>query len=257
MSARPLLLLFLAVPVLACGGTKEPKTTCNPPTSELTAKAVGPYVKSLDPLPARFLVTEGTDSSLEAVGQQALMKAGPVRILPPSKADQEKLRTMLKAGGSWTTLLVSGGAYKLVDDSTASVSLRGTYLWFGEKAGQAAPAKEILFACRNYNWVLKEPASTVSSTKSGDSTVLTAEDLVSAEAANLHDAVDKLRPKWMTGGRAGNVAMILFNDAPATKDDLKNTLTETIAQVRYIRGDQAVGKWGDGAKYGILLIRTK
>jgi hypothetical protein len=279
MTARPpLLLLLLVASVSACGGKEKSKVLCNPPTAELTAMAVEPYVKGLDPVPARFMVTEGTDSSLDAVGRDALQKVGPVRILPPLKEDQDKVRDALKKGGSWTTLLLSGGTYKLVDDSTAAVSLRGTYLWFGDKAGQAAPAKDILFACRDYNWVRKEVPTGASSTSRGVSDsnrVLSAAEareivlalhstrdldiasLADSGYTSVYEAVSKLRPEWIRALELKTRPIIMRNDAPASLDDLMNTRVEDTKEVKYIEGHVAVAKWGEEAKGGLITVTMK
>jgi hypothetical protein len=108
-------------------------------------------------------------------------------------------------------------------------------------------------ACTIPKWMLKEGATT--GTKSNPN-LLTTTDLVNSGFTTLYDAVNKLRPTWITGGGRG-IPMYLNNDAPATVDDMKNILVENVLEVKFTRGDQAVGKWGDLAKYGLVQIRLK
>jgi hypothetical protein len=168
MSQRPLLALLAAACLSACsagGKDAAAKSNCASPTDPsqsdgLVAQAIGPYVTTLDPLPKRFLYTEGADSSLGSVAAQSLAEHGPFYLLPMQESQQKQMKSELKAkAGSWVTLLVTKGPVKQVDDSTAAVSLRGSYYWFGDKAGQPSAPKDILFACRSvngiWNWVPK------------------------------------------------------------------------------------------------------
>ncbi len=170
MSERHLLAIVALATISACssgagGGAASSKANCQAPTDPslsdaLVTQAIGPYVTTIDPAPKRFLYTEGADSSLGSVAAQALAEHGPSYLLPPKESDQKYMKAELKAkAGSWVTLLVTKGPIKQVDDSTATVSLRGTYYWFGDKAGQPSTPKDITFMCRQvngvYTWVPK------------------------------------------------------------------------------------------------------
>jgi hypothetical protein len=171
MSHRTRITLLAFMSVCACsggGGAKAAtKSNCLSATDAsladaLMSQAVTPYVTNLDPLPKRFLYTEGGDSALGSVASQALNEHGPTYLLPAKESDQKRMKADLKSkAGSWITLLVSKGTVKQVDDSTAAVTMHGAYYWFGDKAGQSSAPKDIMFACRQvngqYNWVPKNP----------------------------------------------------------------------------------------------------
>jgi hypothetical protein len=118
-----------------------------------------------------------------------------------------------------------------------------------------------LGACKFPSWMLKEGAT--SGGGKGDPNLLTSTDLTNTGFTDLYQAVEKLRPSWITGQRSSAGAVVaptyFFNGVKSTTgaSDMHNYLIANTLEVRFIRASDARGKYGDDGNYGVIEVRLK
>jgi hypothetical protein len=93
--------------------------------------------------------------------------------------------------------------------------------------------------------------------------IITAEELQSATAANLYDAVRKLRPEWLERRRAASlrqeVELAVYHDNMRVggPDALRSIEIGAVRDVRFLSASEAQGRFGVGHPIGAIVVRTR
>jgi hypothetical protein len=96
-----------------------------------------------------------------------------------------------------------------------------------------------------------------------DRSVLTEEQLRESGYANLYDAVDALRPRWLRPrGRdsfSNPTQVIVYSDGIRLGgvEELRGFGTLQVLWVRYYDGFEASARWGLGHGQGVILISSQ
>jgi hypothetical protein len=105
-------------------------------------------------------------------------------------------------------------------------------------------------------------ASTPKGGSSSDSAsnTLTSVEIEKANVPTAYEAVDRLRRKWfrdMTG--QGDVVVYMNNQklGDGTKEQLRQIPAQDIASLEYLKGSDAVMRFGQDAKGGAIIVNRK
>jgi hypothetical protein len=146
--------------VIATACAQEPRDNarflgdCPDPTLALVPAALDAYVRSVVPMPRRFLVAAGTDSALPGGSESRLQQHGPTYIFPPDTALRRRVLTRLDsvAGtfGDMPTLLVTFRGVDRAGEHRAVVRLGGYFL--GGKSNGTVAHRTVGFVCDTARW---------------------------------------------------------------------------------------------------------
>ena len=92
------------------------------------------------------------------------------------------------------------------------------------------------------------------------SDTITVDDIRTASAANLYDAVRSLRPNWLRVVRAGNptrVQVYLDNTRIGGVDALRSLPPQGIAYLRWYDPISASARWGLDHENGAIVVSTR
>jgi hypothetical protein len=104
-------------------------------------------------------------------------------------------------------------------------------------------------------------AACASTPKGADSTsnTLTAAEITKANVPTAYEAVDRLRRRWfrdLTG--EGEVQVYLNNQKlDGGKDALRQIPAQDVASLEYLKGTDAVMRFGQDAKGGAIIVNRK
>lgn len=156
---------LLALPFLAaCGGSSDsgavppPPGSCGSAGANEIATAVGAYITTVSPTPARYLVAAEGDSALPDTAQQTLQAKGPMYLYPSDTTLQKKMLGELEAKGPGATLLVLYMGTTAGPKSTAAIRIGGRFVG-SESKGDTAPTTSFEFSCRSGIWTLTSPGA--------------------------------------------------------------------------------------------------
>lgn len=89
---------------------------------------------------------------------------------------------------------------------------------------------------------------------------ITAEEIASANVPNAYEAVSRLRNAWFrdrSGGGAVTPAPLVFVGETRQINgvsDLRNFRAQEIAEIRFVRGAEAVNRWGMDGRGGAIFV---
>ena len=118
---------------------------------------------------------------------------------------------------------------------------------------------KLLFASLSF-FALTACASTpkTGAENAGATTTLSAEEITKANVPTAYEAVDRLRRRWfkdMTG--EGEVTIYMNNQKQGDKEYLRQIPAQDIASLQYLKGSDAVMRFGQDAKGGAIIINRK
>ena len=109
----------------------------------------------------------------------------------------------------------------------------------------------------------KSPESTASGApRRSNGNVLTAEEVAATGAANVYDALQRLRPQWLTsarvrrGGSGDDLQVYLDATRYGTLGTLRSLSISGVQEVRYFNASEATNRWGTGHTGGAILVTT-
>jgi hypothetical protein len=94
---------------------------------------------------------------------------------------------------------------------------------------------------------------------------LVADEIGATGAANLHDAVSQLRPRWLRryspislqDPEAGDVVVYLDGTKMGGPDALRQLSVDGVVEVQYLSGPNATTRFGPDHVGGAILVRTR
>jgi len=118
------------------------------------------------------------------------------------------------------------------------------------------------FLLASLTFVIAACASTPQGPSESDATyyTLTSVEIEKANVPTAYEAVDRLRRKWfrdMTG--QGDVVVYMNNQKLNTgaKEELRSIPAQDIASLEYLKGSDAVMRFGQDAKGGAIIVNRK
>ena len=104
-----------------------------------------------------------------------------------------------------------------------------------------------------------KPSSAPSPTHhSGDS--ITGEEISSTGTTNLYDAIQRLRPQWLTstrirrGGSGDDLVVYLDSNRYGTMNSLRQLSVGGVQGIRYFGASEATNRYGTGHTGGAILV---
>ena len=99
----------------------------------------------------------------------------------------------------------------------------------------------------------------------GDRNLITREELVATNSVNLYDAVEKLRPEWLTSRGPTSVSdptptmpSVYMNGQQLGKAEyLREVLVADVTEVRFWAAGQAAAKFGMGHPRGVIELTRR
>jgi hypothetical protein len=101
-------------------------------------------------------------------------------------------------------------------------------------------------------------ASTPKGSSDGPANILTAEEISKANVPTAYEAVDRLRRRWfrdMTG--EGEVTVYMNNQKQGDKEYLRQIPAQDVASLEYLKGSDAIMRFGQEARGGAIIINRK
>lgn len=96
------------------------------------------------------------------------------------------------------------------------------------------------------------------------SNVLTREELESVQVSTAYDAVQRLRPQWMSRplaptGQPGSNPILVYVDRHqvGTLDELRHMTVDQIEQMEFISAPDATTRYGTGHASGIIEVTSR
>src|SRR6185503_5074982 len=89
---------------------------------------------------------------------------------------------------------------------------------------------------------------------------LDANDLADTGATNLYDAIQRLRPQWLTstrirrGGSGDDLVVYLDSNRYGTMNSLRQLSVGGVQEVRYYGATEATNRYGTGHTGGAILV---
>ena len=94
--------------------------------------------------------------------------------------------------------------------------------------------------------------------------LITAEELTDAFEQSVYQAIQRLRPRWLTArGNASfssaenRLPSVIMDDVPYRLSILDNVRPEEVETLRYISASDATTRWGTGYPAGVIEVRTR
>lgn len=86
--------------------------------------------------------------------------------------------------------------------------------------------------------------------------VITAEDIAGSTAKDAVEAINLLRPQWLTS-RGESPTFYLNNSRVGSAEMLRTVQTLNIAEIRYMSSSEATTLFGTGNAGGAIMVKTK
>lgn len=92
------------------------------------------------------------------------------------------------------------------------------------------------------------------------STMVTQEELVATRTMNVYDAIQRLRPQWLTssrvrrGGSGDPLQVYLDNNRYGTLESLRSLSIGGVQEVRFLSASEATNRYGTGHTGGAILV---
>ena len=89
---------------------------------------------------------------------------------------------------------------------------------------------------------------------------LDANDIASTAASNVYDAIQRLRPQWLTstrirrGGSGDDLIVYLDSNRYGTMNSLRSLSIGGVQEVRYFSASEATNRYGTGHTGGAILV---
>ena len=99
-----------------------------------------------------------------------------------------------------------------------------------------------------------------SSARRGSSTTLTQEELAETRTVNVYDAIQRLRPQWLTSsgvrrGATGDPTQVyLDSNRYGTIESLRGLSLGGVQEIRFLSASEATNRWGTGHTGGAILV---
>ena len=87
-----------------------------------------------------------------------------------------------------------------------------------------------------------------------------ANDIASTAASNVYDAIQRLRPQWLTstrirrGGSGDDLIVYLDSNRYGTMNSLRSLSIGGVQEVRYFSASEATNRYGTGHTGGAILV---
>jgi hypothetical protein len=96
------------------------------------------------------------------------------------------------------------------------------------------------------------------------SNVLTREELESVQVSSVYDAVQRLRPQWMSHplaptGQPGSNPILVYIDRQqaGTLDELRHLTVDQVEMLEFVSASDATTRYGTGHASGIIEVTTR
>ncbi len=107
-------------------------------------------------------------------------------------------------------------------------------------------------------------ASTETVTPSVDRSVLSGEELRTAQGPTLYDVIRALRPEWLRRnpsilqpGAEGDIVVYMDRARMGGPSTLRQLRPSAVASVRYYSPSEAAGEYGPGHIHGAIAVTTR
>lgn len=93
-----------------------------------------------------------------------------------------------------------------------------------------------------------------------DTNSVTAEEIAGTGATNIYDAIQRLRPQWLTstrvrrGGSGDDLVVYLDSNRYGSMNSLRQLSIGGIVEVRYFGASEATNRYGTGHTGGAILV---
>lgn len=90
--------------------------------------------------------------------------------------------------------------------------------------------------------------------------LITAAEIDGTTASDALNLVQRLRPQWLRARAAspGDVVVVYVNGGRlGSAAELRNLKAETIGEMRYVRSEEAVARYGMGHSAGVILVSMR
>ena len=90
--------------------------------------------------------------------------------------------------------------------------------------------------------------------------VITADEITSTGATNLYDAIQRLRPQWLTssrirrGGSGDDLQVYLDANRYGQMSSLRSLSVGGVQEIRYFSASEATNRYGTGHTGGAILV---
>ncbi|HJQ21635.1 MAG TPA: hypothetical protein VJ867_14905 [Gemmatimonadaceae bacterium] len=117
----------------------------------------------------------------------------------------------------------------------------------------------------NALWVVALIACASSGTTAGaaprrSSMTITGDEMVAAGVSNVYDAIQRLRPQWLTSSRmrgagtSDELQVYIDMNRYGALESLRQLPIGGIAEARYLNAAEATNRYGTGHSGGVILI---
>jgi hypothetical protein len=96
------------------------------------------------------------------------------------------------------------------------------------------------------------------------SNVLTREDLEAVQVSSVYDAVQRLRPQWMShplapSGQPGSNPILVYVDRHqvGTLEELRHLTVDQVEMLEFVSASDATTRYGTGHTSGIIEVTTR
>ncbi len=91
-----------------------------------------------------------------------------------------------------------------------------------------------------------------------DYNTLTADELSRRPFYSVYEAVETLRPNWLSlHGPAGAVQVYVDDNHVGGLEILRTIRIPSVSVIRHIDGIQGAARYGRGHEYGVILVKTR
>jgi hypothetical protein len=104
------------------------------------------------------------------------------------------------------------------------------------------------------------PKSNTAATPKRDTNLLSGEDVAQTSAANVYDAIQRLRPQWLMsarirrGGSGDEVQVYLDSTHYGTLTSLKGLSIGGVQEIHYLNATEATNRYGTGHTGGAIVV---
>ena len=114
-------------------------------------------------------------------------------------------------------------------------------------------------ACASGGAKTGSTSATSSSKSSSDSPTLSSADIVAADLPTAYDLVDKLRRPWLRSDPASGAAVSVYMDNQnlGGTSALRDIPSVEVSEMHFLRGADAMARYGQDAKGGAIIIIRK
>jgi hypothetical protein len=99
-----------------------------------------------------------------------------------------------------------------------------------------------------------------------DPDVITTAEIEAASVENAYDLVSRLRPRWLRGhagttnasGAAADPVIVYVNGSRfGEARELRSMKAESVSEMRFVRSEDAIMRWGTGHSSGVILMTPR